>query len=94
MALDALSEYAQLLNSDEQNIEISVQAGSMTFTFDETITPDTAILLQELEVRTQSTFIGKGTYVGVCSTVVEPVTYMRMYTSLSPTSVDHHEELI
>ena len=49
MALDALSEYARLPDH-EQNVEISVQASGMAHTFGETITSDTALLLQELEI--------------------------------------------
>ena len=32
--------------------------------------------------------------VGICSTVVEWATHMRMYAGSSPTSVDHYEEWI
>ena len=32
--------------------------------------------------------------VGVRSTVVERATYMRVYAGSSPTSADHHKELI
>ena len=32
--------------------------------------------------------------IGVCSTVVDQATHMRMYASSSPTNEDHHEELI
>ena len=35
-----------------------------------------------------------GNILGVCSTVVERATYMRVYAGSSPTSADHRKELI
>jgi len=51
--LFSLSEYSRLVNSDEQNIDVSVQAGSLSHTFDN-INPQTATILQKLEISLEN----------------------------------------
>jgi len=53
MALYALSEYARLVSSPEQNVEVSVIAGSQTHTF-QSITKEKAVLLQRLEISAEN----------------------------------------